>query len=160
MKDDGHYKSVNTSVLWFKDAPFIFVVQAKTCFYLEDGEFDLLWKIVQTFSNRNVFDVPEKEFGNEIMDEENLAYQDNISMMDHNIIDVVDDDDEVEIDVEDVDRPDEVECVDARYVRDLENKDTNNEDIELSVDEHVYTMEDVASDAEARNSDYDTDVER
>jgi hypothetical protein len=80
--------------------------------------------------------------------------------MDHNIIDVVDDDDEVEVDVEDADRPDEVEHVDPRYVCDLENKDKNNEDIELSEDKHVYTMEDIASDAEARNSEYDTDVER
>jgi hypothetical protein len=94
------------------------------------------------------------------MNEENLAYQDDICTMDHNIIKVVDDDDEVEVDVEDADHPDEVERVDARYVCALENEDKNNEDIELSEDEHVYTMEDIASDAEARNSDYDTDVER
>jgi hypothetical protein len=60
MKDDGHYKSVNTFVLWFKNAPLIFAGQSETCFYLEDGEFGLPWKIVQTFSNRNVFDVPER----------------------------------------------------------------------------------------------------
>jgi hypothetical protein len=68
------------------------------------------------------------------MDEENFTYQDDICMMDHNIIDVFDDDDEAE----DVDRPDEVERVDARYVRDLENKDKNNEDIELSEDECLH----------------------
>jgi hypothetical protein len=160
MKDDGHYKSVNTFVLWFKNAPFIFAGQSETCFYLEDGEFGLPWKIVQTFSNRNVFDVPEREFGNEIMGEENLAYQDDICTMDHNINYVIDDDDEVEVDVEDADRRDELEHVDERYDCDLEKEDNNNEDIELSEDEHVYTMEDTASDAEARNSDYDTNVER
>jgi hypothetical protein len=35
----------------------------------------------------------------------------------------------------------------------LKKEDNNNEDIELSEDEHVYTMEDTASDAEAQNSD-------
>jgi hypothetical protein len=59
MKDDGYYKSVNTSVLWFKDAS-IFVGQAKTCFYLEDDEFGFPWKIMQTFSNKNIFDELEK----------------------------------------------------------------------------------------------------
>jgi hypothetical protein len=57
-------KALILSVLWFRDAPcpFIFAGQAETCFYLEDGEFGLPWKIVHTFSNRNVFDVPKKEF--------------------------------------------------------------------------------------------------
>jgi hypothetical protein len=72
------------------------------------------------------------------MDEENLACQDDICTMDHNIIDVINDDDEVEVDVEDADHPDEVERVDARYVRDHENKDKNNEDIELSEDECLH----------------------
>jgi hypothetical protein len=44
----------------------------------------------------------------------------------------------VEVDVEDADHPDEVERVDARYVRDHENKDKNNEDIELSEDECLH----------------------
>jgi hypothetical protein len=74
MKDDVHYKSINTSVLLYKNAPFILAGQAEPCFYLEDIEFGLPWKIVQTFSNRNVYDVPENEFGNDSMDEEDLAY--------------------------------------------------------------------------------------
>lgn len=158
MKDDGHYKSVNTSVLWYKNAPFILAGQAETCFYLEDIEFGFPWKIVQTFSNRKVFDVPENEFGNEATDQENLAYQEDVCEMDRryqDVPDVGDEDDDVEV----VDRPDEVERVASRFVQDLEKEDNSNEDMDISEDEHVYNLEDLENDAEGRNSDYDTDVE-
>ena len=36
MKDDGYFKSVNTSTLWYKDSLFILASQAETCFYLDD----------------------------------------------------------------------------------------------------------------------------
>jgi hypothetical protein len=58
IKDDGYFKSVNTSVLWFKNSPFILASQAETCFYLEDTKFGDPWKVVQKFSHRHVYDVP------------------------------------------------------------------------------------------------------
>ena len=157
-KDDGHYKSVNTSVLWYKNAPFILAGQAETCFYLEDIEFGFPWKIVQTFSNRKVFDVPENEFGNEATDQDNLAYQEDVCEMDRryqDVPDVGDEDDDVEV----VDRPDEVERVASRFVQDLEKEDNSNEDMDISEDEHVYNLEDLENIDESTNSDYDTDVE-
>ena len=54
MKDDGYFKSVNTSKLWYKNAPFILANQAKTCFYLDDTKLGAPWKVVQTFSHRNL----------------------------------------------------------------------------------------------------------
>ena len=159
MKDDGHYKSINTSVLWYKNDPFILAGQAETCFYLEDIEFGLPWKIVQTFTNIKVFDVPENEFGNDATDQENLAYQEDVCQMDPRFQHVFDEGDEENDDVDAVDRPDEVERVAARIVEDLEKEDNNNEDMYISEDEHVYNLEDLENDAADRNSDYDTDIE-
>ena len=159
MKDDGHYKSVNTSVLWYKNAPFILAGQAETCFYLEDLEFGLPWKIVQTFSNRKVFDVPENEFGKDAVDQEYLAYQEDVSQMVPTFKHVLDEGDEEGDDVAVVDRPNEVEHIAARIVQDLEKEDNISEDMYISEDEHVYNMEDLENDGGDRNSDYDTDVE-
>jgi hypothetical protein len=77
MKDDGYFKSINTSVLWYKNAPFILAQQAQTCFYLDATNFGDPWKVVQIFRHRNVYDVLEKD------DEGNAgAYQEDVGSED------------------------------------------------------------------------------
>jgi hypothetical protein len=70
MKDDGFFKSVNTSVLWFKSSLFILASQGHICFYLDDTTFGDPWNVVQTYKNRDVYDVPENELGNDGADEQ------------------------------------------------------------------------------------------
>lgn len=73
--------------------------------------------MVQTFSHRNVYDVPEKD------DEGNEgAYQEDVSSEDHIVHQVEDVEDEVGHEDDMVDQEDEVVHVDARVVRDLERE--------------------------------------
>ena len=79
MRDDGYFKSVNTAALWYKNEPFVLARQAKTCFYLEDTKYGAPWKVVQTFSHRHVYDVPEDEEGTQQGEEINKdAYQEDL----------------------------------------------------------------------------------
>ncbi|KAK1666957.1 hypothetical protein QYE76_055116 [Lolium multiflorum] len=139
IKDDGYIKSVNTSVLWFKNSPFILASQAETCFYLEDTKFGDPWKVVRKFSHRHVYDVPELEDGNDdafVRNED--AYQEDEGSVDHTFHDVVDLDEEAEVEAEEDDhRADEVVRIhDARTIRELENgEDSPNVDMDMSEDE-------------------------
>ena len=155
LKDDGFFRSVNTSKLWYQSAPFILARQAETCFYLDDTTFGDPWKVVQTYRNRDVYDVPEKELGLEGADEQaGYAYQEDIGEMDHVILHhEVEDEMEVQAD----DREDEPEEVDARIVRQLSRKDKSTY-IEVSEDEQV-DAEEGEPDFLGTASDCDTDDE-
>ena len=73
MRDDGYFKSVNTTALWYKNDPFILARQAKTC-----SKYGAPWKVVQTFSHRHVYDVPENDEGTEQGEEtKKVAYQED-----------------------------------------------------------------------------------
>ena len=157
MKDDGYFKSVNTSTLWYKDSPFILASQAETCFYLDDTKFDNPWKVVQTFSHRHVYDVPEKESGDDdayVGNED--AYQDEMGSSDHIFINVEGEDQDVELEDEDADRSDDVELVDARTMRRLEEEDETDY-VDMSEDEEDTLAENRRDDGDI-NSDNDSDV--
>jgi hypothetical protein len=63
MKSDGFYNSVNTSALWYQEAPFMLVSQFVTCLYLEDTKLGDPWKVVVPIGFRSTYDVPENSDG-------------------------------------------------------------------------------------------------
>lgn len=168
IKDDGYFKSVNTSVLWFKNSPFILASQAETCFYLEDTKFGDPWKVVQKFSHRHVYDVPELEDGNDdafVRNED--AYQEDEGSVDHTFHDVVDLDEEAEVEAEEDDHraAEVVRIHDARTIRELENEeDSPNVDMDMSEDEleneeDSLILEENIHDDEGKTSEEDSDVD-
>ncbi|KAK1667840.1 hypothetical protein QYE76_055999 [Lolium multiflorum] len=168
IKDDGYFKSVNTSILWFKNSPFILASQAETCFYLEDTKFGDPWKVVQKFSHRHVYDVPELEDGNDdafVRNED--AYQEDEGSVDHTFHDVVDLDEEAEVEAEEDDHraAEVVRIHDARTIRELENEeDSPNVDMDMSEDElenqeDSLILEENIHDDEGKNSEEDSDVD-
>jgi hypothetical protein len=155
MKDDGYFKSINTSVLWYKNAPFILAHQAQTCFYLDDTKFGDPWKVVQTFRHRNVYDVPELD------DEGNAgAYQEDLGSEDPIVHQIEDEGDEHVDDREDymADRSDDVIIVDSQTVRQLAGKRGLSNDMDLS-DEEQEDMEPVVDEFGRSISDIDSDVD-
>lgn len=63
LRDDGYFKSLNHKALRYKKDPFILASQAEQVFYMEDTHLGKDWKVVQTFSHRHLYDVPESETG-------------------------------------------------------------------------------------------------
>jgi len=59
LKDDGFYKSINISNLWYKNDCFILATQATQVFYLPDNKYGQNWRIVQTFKHRHLYNVSE-----------------------------------------------------------------------------------------------------
>lgn len=51
--------SVNFSKKWYQDQPYILASQANQVFYVPDIKLGTNWYIVQSFSPRTLFDVPE-----------------------------------------------------------------------------------------------------
>jgi hypothetical protein len=154
MKDDGYFKSINTSVLWYKTDPFILAHHAQTCFYLEDTKFGDPWKVVQTFRHRNVYDVPEKDDeGNED------AYQEDQGSEDPIVRQNEDEEDEDVDDHEDdmADRSDDVIFVDSQTVGQLAGKNGVNNDMDLSGDEQE-DLEPVEDEFGRSISDDDSDM--
>jgi hypothetical protein len=155
MKDDGYFKSINTFVLWYKNAPFILAHQAQTCFYLDDTKFGDPWKVVQTFRHRNVYDVPK------IDDEGNAgAYQEDVGSEDLIIRQIEDEEDEDVDDHEDymADCSDDVVLVDSQTVKQLAGKNGVHNDMDLS-DEEQGDMEPVEDEFGRSISDIDSDID-
>ena len=65
ISNDGHYKSINITSLWYKDDPFILATQARKIFYMEDTRLGKEWRVVQKFESRDAFDVNEIIEGSE-----------------------------------------------------------------------------------------------
>jgi hypothetical protein len=59
VKDDGFYKSINISSMWFKKDCFILATQATLVFYLPDNKHRTNWRVVQTFKHRHLYNVSE-----------------------------------------------------------------------------------------------------
>ena len=156
MKDDGFFKSVNTSTLWFKNAPFILASQAETCFYLDDTKFGNPWKVVQTFSNRRVYDVPEKEDGNEGAFQGNGdAFQDDIGSTDYTFQDVEEQEDAGDVEADMVASRHEGVRVDARIVHQLaQQHGSSTIDMDISEDE-VEAEDDAQDNLDDDDSDLD-----
>jgi hypothetical protein len=49
LKDDGYFKSINNTSLWYKKDSLILATQAKKVFYIPDTMNGKNWQIVQTF---------------------------------------------------------------------------------------------------------------
>ena len=148
MKDDGFFLSVNTAVLWCKNAPFILASQAKTCFYLDDTEFGEPWKVVQLFRDRNVYDVPELDAeGN------SNAYQEDSFSEDFIVHQAENNEDEAEFEDQEVDSSDELVHVDAHIVDALLQR-RNHEELENSDDEQQVDNTNVE---DAGSEDFDSD---
>jgi len=76
MKDDGYFRSINNSSLWYKDDPFILATQSTKVFYLKDTKHGESWQVVQKFAHRHLWNVAEKD-NDEIPDGMGLSYQDD-----------------------------------------------------------------------------------
>uniref|UniRef100_K3ZDL8 DUF4216 domain-containing protein n=1 Tax=Setaria italica TaxID=4555 RepID=K3ZDL8_SETIT len=63
VKDDGFFKSINISSLWYKKDCFmdcfILVTQATQVFYLPDNKHGMNWRVVQTFKHHHLYNVSE-----------------------------------------------------------------------------------------------------
>jgi hypothetical protein len=63
IRDDGHFKSINVTSLWYKTDPYILSSQSKKIFFLQDTTMGKDWRVVQKFKHRDMYDVAEKEDG-------------------------------------------------------------------------------------------------
>jgi hypothetical protein len=70
------FKIVNTSHKWCESNTFILTCQVSQVFYLDDPKLDGSWKVVQKWINRNIYDIPTVQMGDNIEDDEGL--NDNI----------------------------------------------------------------------------------
>ncbi|TVT97422.1 hypothetical protein EJB05_57338, partial [Eragrostis curvula] len=61
LKDDGYFKSINTTSLWYKKDSLILATQARKVFYIPDTKYGKNWHIVQTFDHRHLYNVPKSE---------------------------------------------------------------------------------------------------
>jgi len=76
MKDDGFFKSIDHSNLWYKNDPFILATQSTMVFYLQDTRYGGSWRVVQKFVHRHLWNVDEN-CSDEIPKGTALSYQDD-----------------------------------------------------------------------------------
>lgn len=158
IRDDGYYKSVNTTTLWYKNAPFILARQAKTCFYLEDTKLGHPWKVVQTFSHRNVYDVPETDEAIEDVEEINKdAYQEDNCSTGRIVNDIEPEEEEGDVQDDSVARQQQVNRIARRIRGELEREvAVANQGAYNSEDEHEVVQPEENT---AATSDADTDLD-
>ncbi|WOH08702.1 hypothetical protein DCAR_0728148 [Daucus carota subsp. sativus] len=56
---DNNLTSINTSVDWYPNEPFILATQAQQVFYLLDVKRGSNWRFVQRVNHRSIYDIPE-----------------------------------------------------------------------------------------------------
>jgi hypothetical protein len=61
IKEDRHFKSINTARFWYKTDPFILPIQATKVFYVPDTGLGGSWRVVQKFQHRHLWSVTEAE---------------------------------------------------------------------------------------------------
>ena len=161
MRDDGYFKSVNTSTLWYKNEPFILARQGKTCFYLEDTKYGAPWKVVQTFSHRHVYDVPENDDGHEQGDVVNKdAYQEDVCSPSRILNDVEDEDEETELGNLGVDCIAELERIEKRIGPQLRRElDAAKEQARNLQEEELEQLQANERGGEASISNVDSDID-
>ena len=79
LKDDGHFKTINTGRLWYKSDPFILTNQATKVFYVPDTTLGGNWRVVQKFQHRHLWSVKETEAEKGPGAGAGLTYQDDVS---------------------------------------------------------------------------------
>nr|XP_051202656.1 uncharacterized protein LOC127316300 [Lolium perenne] len=78
VRDDGHFKSINTGRCWYKNDPFILTTQATKVFYVPDTALRGKWQVVQKFQHRHLWSVAENELEKGVGGT-GLSYQDDNS---------------------------------------------------------------------------------
>lgn len=145
------FTSIYTGAEWYKNDPFILASQAKSVYYLNDIKNGPMWKLVQSYTPRNMWDYPNVEVESdvdttsidahvvELPELENARFHRddveptevmNIDNVLHNIDDFVVDDDDFEDDtLEENDEQDDVtvEIEDDDSIEN-ENVDTTSEE--------------------------------
>ena len=75
IRDDGHFKSINTGRCWYKSDPFILTTQATKVFYVPDTDLRGNWQVVQKFQHRHLWSVKETEMEKGLNGGGGLTYQ-------------------------------------------------------------------------------------
>ncbi|KAL6192117.1 hypothetical protein ACLB2K_038504 [Fragaria x ananassa] len=74
-KMDHGLLSVNTSTSWYEHAPFVFVIQAKQVFYLDDSKAGGGWKVVNVMEHRSIFNATTVQGGRVEQNIENVSLE-------------------------------------------------------------------------------------
>jgi len=80
IQTDQGFTSVNTGRKWYESDPFILACQAVQVFYLDDPKLGGNWKVVQRMINRNIYDIPTVQEGDNEEDDQGIrddAYQED-----------------------------------------------------------------------------------
>ncbi|KAJ0778220.1 hypothetical protein HanLR1_Chr02g0069301 [Helianthus annuus] len=74
---EPHFISVDTSRHAYKEDPFIFANQAKQVFYVNDPlKPNSRWKIIERIIHRNLWDIPEDNNAEDLIEDVNLCRKD------------------------------------------------------------------------------------
>ncbi|PON70432.1 hypothetical protein PanWU01x14_081010 [Parasponia andersonii] len=63
---DEQFTSIFTGAYWYKDDPFIVASQAELIYYTNDDKNGPLWKLVNKYTPRNIWDFPDAVDGSDI----------------------------------------------------------------------------------------------
>lgn len=63
VREDRHFKSINTERCWYKNDPFILTTQATKVFYVPDTDLGGHWRVVQKFQHGHLWTLKESEVG-------------------------------------------------------------------------------------------------
>ncbi|KAL6176868.1 hypothetical protein ACLB2K_053500 [Fragaria x ananassa] len=74
-KMDHGLLSVNKSTSWYEHAPFVFTIQAKQIFYLDDLKAGGGWKVVNVMNHISIFNATTLQGGRVEQDIENVALE-------------------------------------------------------------------------------------
>ncbi|XP_057771556.1 uncharacterized protein LOC130992829 [Salvia miltiorrhiza] len=80
---DHNLTSIDVTSEWYKDEPFILATQAQQVFYLQDLSRGKNWMVVQKVNHRNIFDIVEREEGEEEPITNEVFQEDDSSELPH-----------------------------------------------------------------------------
>ncbi|XP_073120394.1 uncharacterized protein [Henckelia pumila] len=66
IQEDNIFTSIYTGAEWYMNDPFILASQAKSVYYLNDIKNGPIWKLVQVYARRNLWDYPNIEGENDV----------------------------------------------------------------------------------------------
>jgi hypothetical protein len=144
IKDDRLFKSINHSICWYKNDPFILAPQATMVFYLQDTRYGGSWRVVQKFAHRHIWNVDET-CSDEIPNGVSLSYQDDectACNIQHTEVNVNNDTPRVE----------NVDIIDASVVEDLHRQREMEQKQDYFEDEEDETGWQYASDNDESNT--------
>ncbi|KAL6286535.1 hypothetical protein ACE6H2_010925 [Prunus campanulata] len=80
IKIDHGLLSVNMSITWYDDDPYILATMAKQIVYLDDPKAGSGWKVIQQIDQRNVYAIPELDSSDNDVDVADQRFE---SSMEH-----------------------------------------------------------------------------